>query len=98
MPCDTITTMKVNLGNVNFEQLVEALKAMGQTPIVENDLVYFGYGESFNNKTKELRIKSQDKVAEIKKAYSAQVVKSQAKRFGWQLKEIAPYEYQVMKR
>ncbi len=38
------------------------------------------------------------KVAEVKRAYSGEVVKSQAKRFGWQLKEVAPYTYEVLKR
>lgn len=39
-----------------------------------------------------------EQVAKVKRAYGAEIVKSQAKKFGWQLKETAPYQFEVLKR
>lgn len=36
--------------------------------------------------------------AQVRQAYSAQVIQSQAKKYGWQLKEVAPFKYQVVRR
>ena len=36
--------------------------------------------------------------AEIKQAYGAELLKAQAKRYGWQIKETGKYKYQVVKR
>lgn len=35
---------------------------------------------------------------EIKRAYSAQVIKSAAQRFGWQAKQTSPTQFQVTRR
>jgi hypothetical protein len=90
--------MKVNLGNVNFDLLVKALDDLGLNPRIQNHMIYFGNGESFNNETKEVRVRQTTDVAQIKRAYSAQVVKTQAKKYGWQLKETSPFEYTILKR
>jgi hypothetical protein len=37
-------------------------------------------------------------VNEVKRAYSAQVVQASAKKFGWQIKEVAQYQYEVIRR
>lgn len=78
--------------------LYRALSELTLYPTRSGDMIFFGRNESFNTKTGELRIRDAEKVAEIKRAYSAEIVKSQAKKYGWLLKETAPYQYQVIKR
>jgi hypothetical protein len=35
---------------------------------------------------------------QVRQAYSAEVVKSQARKYGWTLKQTAPFKYQVIRR
>jgi hypothetical protein len=37
-------------------------------------------------------------VGQVRQAYSAEVVKSQARKYGWTLKQTAPFKYQVIRR
>ena len=34
----------------------------------------------------------------LRRAYSAEIVKGQAKKYGWQVKKIADYQYEIIKR
>ena len=94
----SITTVGVKLAVADLTLLESALAALKLNPVRSGNVVYFGYNESFNKDTGELRVRSQDTVAKIKQAYSAEIVKSQAKRYGWTLKETAPFQYSVIKR
>jgi hypothetical protein len=100
MPCYTIQTVNVNLGKVDLDLLQKALEALfpGTVRRVENLLIRFGNGESYSRERGELSLRKQETAALIKRAYSAEVVKSQAKKFGWQLKETAPFQFTVTKR
>lgn len=99
MPCWTEQQVTVNLGAASLEHLEQALKDLKLAPYrAGKTTLYFGNNESFNATTKELRVTAGRDVAEIKRAYSAAVVKSQAKRYGWTLKEVAPFKYEVTKR
>lgn len=40
----------------------------------------------------------QEAAALIKRAYGAEIVKSQAKKYGWLIKQTGQFEYQVTKR
>lgn len=98
IPCDTIQTVGVKLAIADLDTLERALRTMGGYVARSGEVIYFGRGESFNKVTGELRVTSQDRAALIKRAYSAEIVKAQAKRFGWHLKETAPYQFEVVKR
>lgn len=102
MPCDTITTVSVELGKVNPDLLFNSLKALGLNPIKwsDNGTIYFGPSsqEYHNPETGETKLAKGRNAAEIKRAYSAEIIKSQAKRYGWSLKETAPFQYTVVKR
>jgi hypothetical protein len=99
MPCDTISTYQVKLqDSTDLDLLTKALEALNLNPRRQGHIIRFGAGESFNKATGEVRVRNVESVAEIKKAYSAELIKSQAKRFGWTLKQTGPYAYTVHKR
>ena len=98
MPCDTIQTVSVTLRIADLDLLTGALVKLNLAPVRTGNTVFFGSGESFNKETGELRVRSQETVSKIKQAYSAQIAAAQAKRFGWSLKEIGSFQYEVTKR
>lgn len=98
MPCDTITTISADIGKMNVDLLIAALKAKGERVQVSPDYIYFGVGESYEIATGKLNVSMNRNLGEMRQAYRAEVVKSQAKRFGWTLKEVGKYEYEVIKR
>jgi len=77
MPCDTISTIKVNLANADASTLKAAMLGLGLT---EGQFTYNKtswqvtvYGGSVGR-------------AEIVKAYGEAALMTQAKRFGWSVK------------
>lgn len=99
MPCYTMQTMEVQFGaNTSASALMLALKGLHLGPRLNNDVIYFGSDEWINVNTGAAQISAVRDVRTIKRAYSAELVKQQAKKYGWQLKETAPYEFQVTKR
>jgi hypothetical protein len=106
MPCDTIQTMTVQLNLADMDLLFAALLELSKrqtgftfgTPQRDGTRIDFGWNQSFNKATGEIRVRDAKQVALIKQAYSAQIVKAQAKRYGWQLKETAPFQYNITKR
>lgn len=99
-PCETVQTTNVELGKVNKELMIAALRSMGLNP-VEQGLAVFFNGGTYHWKIGGITLSGYDvekRTAELKRAYSAEVVKSQAKKFGWALKETAKYQYEVVKR
>lgn len=103
MPCDSIRTNSVDLssiGRIDLKLLAAALNALGLGAAVQTDgtiqgrNVYYGGGQL----TLSGYTATQIKLDQVKQAYSAEVVKSTAKRFGWTLKQVEPFKYQVIKR
>jgi len=86
---------------MNPELLVAALESLRLNPFEYVNGISFDLG-SYDKASGVFRLNTgstaQRNVKEIKRAYSAEVVKSQARKFGWTLKETAPYEYVVAKR
>lgn len=101
MPCDSISTISIDLGKVDPGLIQLALREMGLSNITQTGTrVYFGRGEYIDTATGQSQLAAGREVAEIKRAYSAQVVQATAKRFGWQIKQNAQdkYKYQIIKR
>ena len=98
MPCDTIQTSTVNLGKLDTGMLMAALTTLGLGPVMVSNVIRFGRGESYDIATGKMELGSRYSTSELKRAYSAEVVKSQAKKFGWQITETGPYQYQVIRR
>jgi hypothetical protein len=61
--------------------------------------IFFGAsGEYIDTKTGQSQLSSYREQNEIRRSYSAQVIQSQARKFGWQLKKTGAYSYEVTKR
>ena len=102
MPCDTIQKTSVSFNMRTDRNLLHAaLEQMGERPNLLGDTLTFRSGR-YNCATGQMTVtgygEESEKLNEIKRAYSAQVVQSQARRFGWTLKQTSKYEYQVLKR
>ncbi len=60
--------------------------------------ILFGNRESYNIATGELRVQTFRDVAEIKRAYSHQIVRCRTEKLRWQLKKISANKYQAIRR
>lgn len=104
MPCWTIQEAKVEFAsNTDRKLLLDALNSAGQRAVLQNDRITFASGEydcvkhqfTFRGLNQQ---QAEEKVKEFKRAYSAQTVLSQAKRFGWQVKQTGQYAYEIIRR
>jgi len=105
MPCNTITTTSINLGKVNHDLFLQTLIGLGlelQVSIRNGvTTIRLNTGETFNATSGLFTTTNTDagaRVAELKRAYSAQVVLSQARRMGWAVKKTATNKYEVVRR
>lgn len=100
MPCNTITTVKLELKNANLNLLRKAVESVIGNGIhtQTKDRMTWANGGSYNRETGVMTSYYAQDLKTINKAYSAEVVKDQAKRFGWQIKQTAQYQYQIIKR
>lgn len=100
-PCDSVSSTDIQFGpQTNHDRMFEALQMLKLNPVRNAQNIFFSNGSySLNDNTLTLQGYDTDKrTSLIKQAYSGAVVKAQAKRMGWQLKETAPFKYQVQKR
>jgi hypothetical protein len=101
MPCHTTQTVTVALGKVDLDLFETALKTeLKLATHRHGKRLYFGGTgrEYLDTETGTVAVRDQSQVAVMKRAYSATIVKAQAKRHGWTLKETGPYQYEVVKR
>ena len=102
MPCDTISTtdVKFSMENTNIAMLKTALETLGYAVQHKGETLSFtgsspaGYVRgTFTNGQFSAEVRSSSwqtgefDVNAVKRAYSIEVVKQTAKRFGWALKE-----------
>lgn len=81
MPCDTVSTAKVKLNAATVDKtlLSAAMKELG--------ISSYSVNESTGTLTVSGERTSNEFTASVNRAYSKQVVMSQAKRFGWSVNE-----------
>jgi hypothetical protein len=99
MPCDSIITVDLELKNANLALLTKAINKIGQNAYIQlrdNGLVW--NGGSYDKKTGILSVQNEADGKLIKRAYSGEIVKSQASRFGWNIKETSQFKYEIIKR
>jgi hypothetical protein len=92
LPCNTVqtSTVEFNAQSTSVSILSDALRALGLEVYQEDGAIGFSGGNgrgTYNAATGKLSLRSYGSLdaAAIKRAYSEQVVISQAKKFGWQL-------------
>lgn len=91
MPCNTIQQSKIDIGKLDPSLAAAAIAALGVdcsgVTYSNGKLIVRGGNADLDTLT-----------TQVKQAYAAEVVKSQAKKYGWQLKQTAPFRYEVVKR
>jgi hypothetical protein len=100
MPCNTMQMTTVDIGKVDHKIFMLAMANLGLNPRLQGDSIYFQNG-IYSIADKRLELRGSDiemRTAEMKRAYSGEVVKSTAKKFGWQVKELGANKFQVVKR
>lgn len=93
MPCDTINEVSVNLGKIDWKIMADGLKAVGYAVQESNGILTFSKGLLSGRINRQgvvtfssvRRIDEQEETKALKRAYAAQVVTSQATRFGWKV-------------
>lgn len=104
MPCWTIQESRAEFGaNTDRVLFEKALKTMGyRTQITENGVVYFQSESTQSGGRLELNgtlvMQGDLTVNPFKRAYSAEVVKATAQRFGWKVEEKKPGQFQATRR
>lgn len=106
MPCYSVEESGIKVtANTNPDLLKKALEELGYTVTkIGGTLTFANYqlGRRGTFQNGELSVKTNMGAAvdqdEIRRAYSAQVVMSAAKRFGWQVKQTSPTQFQVSRR
>ena len=100
MPCYSITTVSLVLLNADLTALEKAVRKHIQYPNNMNSfdggLVW--NGGSYDKETGRLEVNSEKEGQLIKREYSAELVRMQAKRFGWSIKETSEFKFQIIKR
>jgi hypothetical protein len=91
MPCNTIQNSKIELlaQSTDLSLLRDALEQLGFHVLARSQtkLTFYRDGQQgfFDKSSGQLQLAESWDSSEIKRAYSTQVIESQAKRFGWQL-------------
>jgi hypothetical protein len=103
MPCNTITTVSLELKNANTALLRKAVEAVigerGGYLISHNEkFLRWSMGGSYDRQTGKLTVQSEAQGNKIKQYYSGEVVKAQAKKFGWQVKTVGANKFEIIKR
>jgi hypothetical protein len=105
MPCYSRVSSSVEFGDgTDAGLLAKALQSLGYIVGRAGPALRFsGLGRSGLYQNGQLTVNGSselttDQVNEIKRAYSAEVVKSAAQRFGWQAKQQSPTQFQVTRR
>jgi intein-encoded DNA endonuclease-like protein len=91
MPCDQIQTTEVDIGKLDPGLAGKALVAMELDGRVS-------YDQRAGTLIVRGNVPQQDTLeARFKQHYSAQVIKETAAKNRWTLKEVAPFQYEVIK-
>jgi len=93
MPCNTVTLVSLEMKNVSMDTMLEVLKELGLRPIrVGEHFIRFTNGGLFNHENGELCIRNLDLGQQVKQTYTKNVIAQQAKRFGWNVKQVQGQE------
>lgn len=98
MPCDTISTVSIELKNANLDILKKVIEKLGYTARQNSVGISWGYGRySYNQNTGQLTVEYESEVVQIKRSYAAEMVKAKASRFGWRVRQVGEYKFQIQK-
>ena len=100
MPCDTVQTNTISVPRMQPALRARALATIGAQVrgsyfTLDGHAYQFSEGELTSTTASDADLARV--AALVKRAYSAQVVKYTAARNGWQVREVAPFQYEVLK-
>ena len=102
MPCYTIKKTTVNVSTMDVATLIDGLTAAGfDTRLDEKTVVFYrdGFYHTYHNGVLTLASRNVEGLTtEVKRAYSAQIVRQSAKQFGWKLNEKTNQQFVAQKR
>lgn len=106
MPCYSRVTSTVEFSDsTDVVLLAKAMQALGYQVMRQGKGFRFDNGTSmlgsFEGGRMTLRGEAKltvEQTNEIKRAYSTEVVKAASQRFGWQVKQSSPTQFQVQRR
>jgi len=99
MPCDTITQVSLELTNANLDLLKKAIEEItGCTARQYKETSLEWARGSYDKRRGLLSCRDTVEAENIKRQYAAETVKAKAARFGWQVKKVDQFKYQVIKR
>lgn len=79
------------------ELMAQTLKNEGLYQRQEGNRIYFGQNEWIDIKTGKAQFSQQRDMAQLKQAHTRTIIQTQAKRFGWGLKQVAENKYEMVK-
>lgn len=95
MPCWTVKTTNVNMGTMNLALLQAGLEAAGYTVKLEGERLIFSKDGSYRfheYQAGQLSVSGENVEQlsnEVRRAYSAEIVRSQMSRAGWKMTKTA---------
>ena len=114
MPCWTVQTAEVNLTNPNPEMLSKVLASLGfriNSAEYSRRFSASFTADRFSDRTSVRIIDGRMEVTaansstdlravsnEIKRGYSAEIIRTASKRFGWQTSQVSESKFQVRRR
>lgn len=96
MPCNTVTSITLELKNANLELLKKALESLDYKVDQKDRYLSWQTGD-YNGYTGEFQVRYEEVGYKIKRAYTSQLVQYQAKRFGWKIKALSDNKFQIQK-
>ena len=102
MPCDTIQRTTIVFGeNTDKKMLFRALERMKLSPRFNSDgsKIMFS-GGTFDVASGEVTTRSGDpqgQLADMRQHYGAAITLDQCEKYGWQVEETSPFQFQVTK-
>jgi hypothetical protein len=91
----------VAFGKVSVPHLLDALTRLNLAPTDDGAVVRFRNGV-FTKATGEITLRGTTDTsaftATLKQEYSTSIVLTQAKKYGWQVKEVAAHKWEVIRR
>ena len=98
MPCNTITKVSLNMSGLNVDRMKRALESMGYVVRQDGSRLYGTWGKIDTARDGSLKTRGGLTAGTVRQAYTGQVVKDQARRLGWGVKETGRFTYEVIKR
>jgi hypothetical protein len=103
MPCNSLRSTSVDLtalGRIDAELLTQAFQSLGLGGRLSADKSRIDLDSgAYTLSTGKLETYGRSVTLDrVKQAYGAEVVKSTAKRYGWGIKQVGQFAYNIIKR